>query len=559
MKKFIEILFIVTCILGTVAHAVSTDTAENVNTTISITPLDKGHIKVEYALGKMCKALHLLSPYQERTQSLRKDWRLLDDCGELSTSGVLTQTKSCKAVSISVPIQASMMDRVNPSAYPLAQEGVLIHTGIFSVGNTCGDVVWNFNSPHGDIVVDGKNRGEVFKIDQTKASFIKYTGVYFSYKKMDDGRSIVVTKDVPLWLRQGITNADTQLSTYYSSVYPGLNFKVPALFVDNMKTGSQAYYQADVSSRRMVRFGFFNYQDSDAEKNIANIQSTSAHEYAHILQPKILTETSDPFIFEGGAEFMRWTAEYHLGWQSKEYLAANFSNNLANCLNSLGDLAWRDVPLAKKNSGAFPYACGLSIHVIALASRKNKESSEQTIGNYYLQMEKDPTTDFAQSIECGSDKKCAGSWLPNFLKGKASAREQINDQLYKLGIVKDISYSSDQLKLSLIQSSFQDLMIEDCGGMGFWTNQDHFLIDDIPNCRSFKKDLKISSVDGISYFKEPVKAMHAQYQACANQHAVILDTVDGQRIKVPCLNSKEPSKNYYEIDSEKLWVLLDKR
>jgi hypothetical protein len=526
---------------------------------ITITPLDNEHLKVEYELGRNCKSINLLSPYQERTQDLRREWKVIDRCGDISAVGVLTKNTNCNTIRLSIPILATNLDRIYPTAYPFSTEGVFVHTGALAVDNSCGEIRWNFLSSNGNVVIEGENKGGSATVTQAQNSFIKYTGVYFSYSQLNTKNVKVVTRDVPEWLKDGIINAGAEIQQYYLKTFPRLDFTLPALFVDNIKNQSRPSSQADVSSHRMVRFGFVNYSDSDFESNIDNIKGLVAHEYAHILQPKQFSKNNEPFISEGGAEFIRWITAYHLGWADKKSLESDFTRNLSVCLKTLENFTWYDLPPSSRGLHSFPYACGFSLHVIALASRKNVESAEDTLGNYYVDYEKNHARNFSHALECGKIIQCKEKWLPSLLNEKEKAVDIISNQLYSLGLVKNRTNIPNLNHLvSLSQIMFSQLMKGDCNNsIDFWTNADHFLTGDMSRCKSFKNNLKITSVEGVSYFSAPEKAVYVQRRACIEKHEVMLGTADGKSLTIPCSIQSEPPYIYFQIDIEKLLLLLE--
>lgn len=518
---------------------------------ISISPLDPGHIKVEYTL--VSDSIELSDFYGSITPQLRNNWKPLNNCSQLLKGAILAKNKGCKKISFSVPIEASFVDRVEPPAYPMDEEGVLIHTGTFSIKDN--DVIWEFSSPKGSLIIDGTNRGSKTIVDGAQDPFIFYTGVFLSYKKLAADTSVIATKTTPAKLTDRVTTASKQISHYYQTTYPARKFLPPLLFINNINQTSNTNLQADVSSHRMIRFGFFNWQEN--EQALDEARGIAAHEFAHILQPKNMYYPNyGSIVTEGGAEFIRWIAEYHLGWRSKDQLADNFSSALYGCISVSNNQAWKAI---KDYQGQIPYQCGLAAHVIALASRKNNDSAEQTVADFYSTFESNPTVNFAQALECTHSKDCTANFLPQFLESERSLYDLVDTQLNLLGLVKSKRYGKNASSSTQVSAkAFESLMIEDCGGVDYYSNSDHFSPGNMRKCKALSAGDKISSVNGISYFSESFKAIEAQNQGCTNKHQVILGTLDNKKITVTCNKTFVPQKYYYEIDIYKLLILLDK-
>lgn len=533
------------CFIGACANRVP---QKNI---ISISPLDFGHIKVEYNL--VSDSIELSDFYGSITPQLRNNWKPLNNCSQLLKGTTLVKNKGCKKISFSVPIEASFVDRVEPPAYPMDEEGVLIHTGTFSIKDN--EVIWEFSSPKGTLIIDGSNRGSKTIVDGAKDQFIFYTGVFLSYKKLPADTSVIATKTTPAKLTERVTSASKQISHYYQTAYPNQKFLPPLLFINNINQTSNTNLQADVSSHRMIRFGFFNWKEN--EQALDEARGIAAHEFAHILQPKNMYYPNyGSIVTEGGAEFIRWIAEYHLGWRNKDQLADNFSNALYRCISASNNQAWKTI---KDYHGQIPYNCGLAAHVIALASRKNSESAEQTLADFYSTFESNPTTNFAQALECTHTKDCTANFLPQFLESERSLYDLVDTQLNLLGLVKNKSYGKNSADLTQVSvKAFESLMTEDCGGLDFYTNSDHFSPGNMLKCKALNAGEKISTVNGISYFSEALKAVEAQNQGCTNKHQVTLGTLDNKKITLTCSKAVAPQKYYYAIDIDKLLALLDK-
>lgn len=533
-------------------HSIKNNSAA---TTITLSPFDATHIKVEYSLAPHCPSLKLLDPYPQRTQQLRQDWQALNDCGSLSTDGVIAQNPKCRSFSFSVPIATKIIDRVNPVAYPIGGAGVLIHTATFAAENSCGEIEWKFASPGGNLIIDGGNRGEQTKIKQSQEKYISYTGVFFSYKSLASNRHIIASDSAPETLQRGIENSSQQINDYFLKHYPSLAFSPPTLFIGNSIEPGSYGFQADVSSPKMIRFGFFNWQENQLSDTI----STIAHEYAHILQPEnLLALGGQPIYSEGGAEYLRWTADYRLGWRDKNYTAWYFSNAMRICLDASGSRPWKTIEPQHRNFGITPYACGLSIHTLALASRKNTASADQNLEAYYHNAKSNRDLSFSHALECGDLQNCHPEFLDSFFNSSINTAEVINRQLKQLNLVKSRSYmGAGENQAPLGRKAFENLMLEDCGGTDFWTFPDKFITGKSAQCKSIPQDSTILSVEGASYFSEPLRALDMQNKGCLKNHKVILRTHDNNSITVPCQKETVLEKNYYEIDIDKLLKLLE--
>jgi len=518
-------------------------------TSISISPFDKNYIKVEYRLPTNKKTIPLKKIYGERTLTLRNNWQELNHCGHISKEGELTQDKNCVSVSFLVPVEASFIDRVNPIAYPMGEEGVLINTATF--GLDTDPVIWNFVSSEGPMIIDGTLARKKFSARQSQENRIYYVSVFFSYRKSLINTHLIITDSVPDTLKNGINEGSQKISEYYINRYSYKTFIRPSLFINNLLT-ENAIEQSDIT-HRMIRFGFSNWS---SERLQATLQVV-AHEFAHALQP---TNITDPIVSEGGAEFVSWQAGYNLGWWDKYFMGSYLSASIQRCLEMSNKTSWKQIKDSLGSQGNSPYACGWAIHTIALASRQNAESAEQTLNMYYTDAPNNGQIDFATALECGHNKDCKAEFLSAFLNSDKSMAEVIDKQLHKLGVIKNQRYTANNgVSAEVGQKALSQLMSENCdGAYGSWLNKDHFL-SDASQCKNIKNGLKITSVEGFSYFNDTINAVAAQNNACIKKHLVTLETLDHQKISVPCSKSFEVAKNYYELDMDKLLKLLEQR
>ncbi len=543
-------------IAGLVLTGIAAYTSAKQAPQIIVSPLDSTRIQLEYKLPKHCDTLALLQPYGERTSELRQQWQPLNKCSAITAQGNILNNRECSSIRFAIPIQASTLDRIYPVAYPLDEQGVLIHTATMAINDQCGEPHWQFKSPQGTIILDGKNRGKQVAIAQYKKPSINYTGVFLSYLPRTKMPGIISAQKTPEWIKTSITTAAQDISHYYQQRYSRINQRSAYLFVSNTKANQYPQMQADVSNPAMIRFGFINYPEQGDPKNQLTIMQTTAHEFAHRLQPEQIKTT--PFISEGGAEVVRWFSNYHMGWINKNEFSRELSMDISACLEFTKRQAWKSIPHQQQSTGYVPYKCGFALHAIGLASRKGAESAEETLHQYYQQ--KNPS-DFAQAIECGQKENCAAQWLSQVLNSDEPLINLIDRQLHQLGLINKKYFAlPDNPATHLSANALMQLVQEDCGPAGFWTNSDHFLLDTAhTTCKTLVNNGKVRSVNGVSYFTDPIKAIAQQNLGCTRQGFVMLEFLDHQSIKVPCTQEYVLQETYFDLDADKLLALMDKQ
>lgn len=515
--------------------------------TITISPLDKTRIQVEYKLPQHCTSAKLQERYEGRAPSLRKDWQAMDKCSSLTDGDTLTIPKGCRSSSFAVPMSSAFIDRVEPLAYPMGDPGVRVHTGTFGLTDKCGDTTWIFKSPKGSVVDESGIYPKRFKASLAEKNYLNYTGVYLSYKPLKSNIKQIFTKTVPPELKVTLTEGEKLLSNYYRTTYPKISFTSPFLLVDNIKQNGFGV-QGEVTSPHMIRIGYVNW----SPEKINDTREVQAHEYAHLLQPT-RREFTSPFFHEGGAEFISLKASYDLGWISKTVLSEKISAAVQNCIALSGNKKWDEI---KHDFGRAPYDCGLAMHVLALASRQQPDSSEQTLEKYYVSQLDD--THFAKFIECGNRQECTPVFSNELIGNTKSFASTLIASLNQLKLVTQQSYTNPKDSYHRASgAAFASLMSEDCKGADFYTQQNHFQTGEMLNCNSIPKKTTITTVNGINYFTDPDAAIEAQNKGCSTVHEVLLDNDQQIKISVPCKNAI--SKTYYTIDIDRLLLLLNQR
>jgi hypothetical protein len=515
---------------------------------ITISPLDKTHIQVEYTLPQQCSEVLLQEKYEGRASSLREGWKGLDNCSRLTNGNTITILKGCRHSRFSVPMNTAFIDRVEPVAYPMDDLGVRVHTGTFGVTDTCGNTTWIFKSPKGSVVDESGVYPEFFKASLTEKKYLNYTGIYLSYKPLKKDTRQIFTSRTPPELKIAIQEGQQQLTEYYRKTYPNIPFISPFLLVDNIPNQNGFGSQAEVTSPHMIRIGYIGWSPNRRYET----QLLQAHEYAHLLQSK-KHRPSSPFFHEGGAEFISLSASYHLGWTSKQMFSDRMSSAIQNCINLSNNKSWNEI---KSAFGRIPYDCGLAMFTLALAGRQHSDSSEKTLENYYTSGLGD--THFANAIECGFHAECTPKFIPEFTDSKKSISSVIIEALNQLKLVTNLRYSNENsLNNEGISAAFSNLMIEDCKGTDFYVQKNYFQTGDFLTCKTIPQKSTITTVNGINYFLNPEAAIDAQNQGCSTINKIVLSDGKDLKLEVPC--KKITHKTYYSIDVDRLLILLDGR
>ncbi len=528
-----------TCIFLLPAFVPLTSLAQS---TITISPLDKTHIQVEYQLPKYCSAAALQEKYGGRAPSLRKDWQALDNCSLLTNGDTLTIPKGCSRSRFSVPMSTAFIDRVEPFAYPMDDLGVRIHTGTFGLSNSCGDTQWIFKSPKGSVVDESGIYAEKFKASLSKKNYLNYTGVYLSFTPLKKATRQVFTERVPPELATTISEGQQSIADYYRKTYPTIPFSSPFLLVDNIADPNGFGAQAEVTSPHMIRIGYIGWTPD----KINATRHMQAHEYAHLLQFR-KHKPSSPFFHEGGAEFISLKASYHLGWISKQDYSNSISAAIQRCIDLSDNKKWDEVKYA---FGRIPYDCGLAMHTLALAGRQQPDSAEQTLEKYYASQLDD--SHFARAIECGAQANCTANFITEFTGNHKSIASVMIAALEHLQLVTQVSYAKDANS-----TAFSKLMMEDCKGTDFYTQQNYFQTGDMLTCNNIPKKSTITRVNGVHYFEDSNAAIDAQNLGCSIHRKVTLSDEKNLNLDVPC--TQKTPKSYYVLDIDKLLILLERR
>jgi hypothetical protein len=323
------------------------------------------------------------------------------------------------------------------------------------------------------------------------------------------------------------------------------------------------HHQAEVAAGNMIRYAFFNYSTEPKPQDVAIFRGTIAHEYGHKLQPPALHEASDKsdnLIHEGGAEYLRWSSMTNLRWFSAADAEEDLNTALNTCLAIIGDEPWQRVE--DRASGNAPYACGLTLHVLLLASRLDwrETTADQVLESLY-RPGGGGSVDFFRGLECGESKHCRSRWAPALLSNDVPFASELGKFIRSTGLIKRrLTEPSTRLQQKIAAATMMHLMAGDCDDTyGFYNRDAGFEVGLSPSCKAFHDGMMMTRANGISLIAAPLRAARGLIENCGARHSATVGLSDGSSITVQCASLAPVSPYFYELDVRKVLARLGYR
>jgi hypothetical protein len=532
------------------------NTPETSIVTVELALLKSHSLRLKYRFPSSCEQLPLRNPYSDsQLKEMRKAWRPANGCGAEKDGSIIRTDGQCDTVDFDVPIQATLADRVYPAAFPIDGLGVYVHTGIYAPTSACGHVKWQLRSESGEVVYQGEERGDAVIVPETDSE-ASYMAAYLSNLPLPLGAKTALSPQLPEWIRFGLNEATGQVQQGYGKRFSGLAYSPPFVVASSASTQGPPHQQAEVAAGNVIRYAFFNYPDEPQPEDITRIRGIIAHEYGHKLQPVAIRKASgesDNLVHEGGAEYLRWSSMLKLGWSSQADAQKDLNTALNTCLAIIGDQAWQRVE--GRSYGEAPYACGLSLHVLLMASRADwqKMNADEVLESFYKRNE-DGILDFGQALECGESPRCKARWAHPLLSNTTGFASEIGKLIGSAGLAKQrFSESIRPLQQKSAAATLMQIMDGDCDGTrGFYSRDNGFEVGMSPNCKTFLDGMLITSANGLSLIAEPLKAARDLVTKCAVRHSATIGLSDGGSFEVGCRDLAPIAPYFYDLDIGKV-------
>lgn len=500
--------------------------AQSVTVTLSAT--DSASLELRYDIPATCGALDFSNPgiAPPAANDIRRDWTPLDDCGEVDGQQTRRKNASCTSLRFRVPAATRNLDRVYPWAYPIGQ-GFYAHTSAYAVNPaSCGAVAWKFSVPGGAVVVDGvPSSGEAL-------ANAHYTPVALLLKPLPQGRAAKIHVDPSLpaadvrFLEETILDA----TAYLSKALPDIDFPVP--YIIAVRSPDANGWRGDVANRNTMRLTISTAKPAHMQPSM---RSYLAHEVSHLLQPaswKDVWKDDQAMISEGGADFLSWSTSAALGWQGREALKENLERAVNGCLAAVGGTSWRQT--ANRQQWPTPYACGLTFHVIGLASRVNNQPATLMLRDYYDTAQRTGKTDFAQALECGAAAGCKPRWLSRVAGTEPLAEVMAAYARTPGALFKPVEKWSAATTATIAHKLVEQLMRADCGGaVSIYNEPQAARIAAGPACKALRPGMGVVGAEGRPLFSDQTAAQ-AVIAACSAKHLARLGLEDGGSVDIAC-------------------------
>lgn len=529
--------------------------AEPAGVTITLTMPDPAALHIQYDVPPSCGELeflnHAIAPSD--AHSMRAGWQAMDACTRTDAARIVRAPSSgaseapdgaCASLRLRVPASALNLDRVYPWAYPMGA-GLYAHTSAFAVTNACGPVRWRVAAPGGAVVADGQVLGESGALPSGSGHTM---ALLFLPLALPAGVRHYADPALPAPLMARIGAITARVERWLGAAMPHQPFQAPFTAAGIAPEGT---WRGDVANRSLMRLTFPAQPD---DQTSAELPGFLAHELAHVAQPAAYPDDGGEtaMLAEGGAEFLRWSAEAQLGWRALPELDGQLERAINHCIAMAAGKPWRTI--AARQRGHHPYDCGLAFHVLALAARDGHApgSALSALDGYYTAARNGAPV---ATLECAGKAGCTPRWLPALAYSDTPLDAVLENYAQQHRWLRPADGVPAGLERQLGFAAFGALMAADCDGPGYFSDPQGPRIAYSRNCRTLRDGMRIVAVEGRALVTDagaPAVLAHA----CRARGKVVLGLHDGASLEVPCDSRIPAPSRFYTIDMPPLLARL---
>lgn len=526
--------------------------AEPAGVTITLAMPDPAALHIQYDLPPGCGELVFLNDgiAPADAQAMRANWQPMDTCTRADASRIARAPSGagpdsgCASLRVRVPATSLNLDRVYPWAYPTGA-GLYSHTAAFAVTEACGPVRWQAAAPGGTVVADGNALGETGMLPGAANAM----PLLFLPAPLPAGARQYADPALPPPLIARIGAISSRMESWLASAMPRQPYRAPFTVAGIAPAGT---WRGDVANRTVLRLTFPAQPDHGIG---AELPGFVAHELAHMVQPGNYPGNAPEtaLMAEGGAEFLRWSAEAQLGWRTMPELGKQLAQALNSCIAAAAGKPWRAMP--DRQRGKMPYHCGLAFHVLALAGRSQAAANVPALAAldaYYASARGGAP---AATLECTTDAGCAPQWLPALMRSDAPLDIVLADYARHSGWLRPTDGVPAGLERQLGVAAFAALMATDCAGPGFFDEAAGPRVAYSRNCKTLRDGMRVVALEGRSLVSDG-HAAAALATACRTHGKAVLGLHDGAALEVPCDSRVPAAPRFYAVEMAALLARL---
>jgi hypothetical protein len=314
-------------------------------------------------------------------------------------------------------------------------------------------------------------------------------------------------------------------------------------------------WKGDVDPRGDIVLDLTNSNGRPTADTISSWRELVAHEFVHLYNggsETLSTDHRNPWLHEGGADFLMLPALMQLGYLSDARLIEKLDQSLNSCLAAAENLVWAN----DKNKWAEqkPYNCGALFHLIAWREIQLKDPSAKilpTWGRYWRQESEQSVASFIKFFQVDG---LAPGIQPLTLSDVAAPElgPLLRAELNRLGLPLTVLDPKSPSNLNRVASLyFRDLVGSDCNSWGFSiSSQAVFQISDSVQCKTLAPSEKINRVEGVDPISEPFRAFELARNACEKNQKVNIGRIDQTSFPLSCSANwvPKPVAPIYQFD-----------
>ena len=536
--------------------------AETSTISVSVSQLKQGSWEIEYQLPK---AVVEIDFYREGDLS-RKDWQLLNDKLVLHTkSPTRTSVKSIDGTLFDhFKIQFNSNFNHLKKDYELnlafSDGGLALYTGhlVLSVNGEAIEHQFKFVPRKGNqSIIKGKvSAVEQYWLDDD----LQGTYVYFGQTQPLKTKHMVAVLDqqLPEWIQQEMMEVLPKVYAYYTEQFQLALNEIPMIlfsYKTTQESGTQ-YSGGALPGLIQLTLRGKDWQIKSKE-NMAGFLLFIAHEAAHLWNAQMVQlsgTTSDSWIHEGNAEAASLMALLHLGIYKESDVIGAYENHLNKCI---GDLKTHAVSQFDKHKNFWAYySCGAIVSLISEKAIQKKNINTDVFDLWAKLIKRinakglkiTPTQYLKSLLQLSNDNKALANIITLIEEPQDKPIELFSAIFKDAGMSLRTDYKHPKKEQQVIQSVIKHILMMDCQTYSYENHKDYYTVGKMKTCHLLKPGLKISEIEGHNVANKGFEIYALVQESCHNKKAIQLQTMQQQKLEIPCDKPMSDISPWLEIE-----------